>query len=158
VFITAGPSTKMFTWGGGDMGGHVLRETTSRGLCGLVCPSLLLHHARETVTVSLGRGVLPICFFCRKERTTGVGGWGAGYSRMQNLFDFAACCSPSKATPLDLEKASPAGGQHPANRAYARMRARTGRGCEQERTMRRRQRERMHARALARVQPQVQRS
>jgi hypothetical protein len=39
VFITAGPSTKMFTWGVGDMGGHVLRETTSRGLCGLVCPS-----------------------------------------------------------------------------------------------------------------------
>jgi hypothetical protein len=31
VFITAGPSTKLFTWGGG---GHVLRETTSRGLCG----------------------------------------------------------------------------------------------------------------------------
>jgi hypothetical protein len=25
--------------GGGDMGGHVLRETTSRGLCGLDCPS-----------------------------------------------------------------------------------------------------------------------
>jgi hypothetical protein len=25
--------------GGGDMGGHVLRETTSRGLCGLGCPS-----------------------------------------------------------------------------------------------------------------------
>jgi hypothetical protein len=24
---------------GGDMGGHVLRETTSRGLCGLGCPS-----------------------------------------------------------------------------------------------------------------------
>jgi hypothetical protein len=24
---------------GGDMGGHVLRETTSRGLCGLDCPS-----------------------------------------------------------------------------------------------------------------------
>jgi hypothetical protein len=25
--------------GGGDVsGGHVLRETTSRGLCGLVCP------------------------------------------------------------------------------------------------------------------------
>jgi hypothetical protein len=23
--------------GGGDMGGHVLRETTSRGLCGLLC-------------------------------------------------------------------------------------------------------------------------
>jgi hypothetical protein len=39
VFITAGPSTKLFTWGGGDMGGHVLREMTSRGLCGLGCPS-----------------------------------------------------------------------------------------------------------------------
>jgi len=39
VFITAGPSTKLFAWGGGDIGGHVLRETMSRGLCGLVCPS-----------------------------------------------------------------------------------------------------------------------
>ena len=25
--------------GGGDSGGHVLRETTSRGPCGIVCPS-----------------------------------------------------------------------------------------------------------------------
>jgi hypothetical protein len=39
-YITAGPSTKLFTCGGGgNMGGHVLRETTSRGLCGLGCPS-----------------------------------------------------------------------------------------------------------------------
>ncbi len=57
MFITAGPSTKLFAcvggdigghvlremtsrglWGGGN-GGHVLRETTSRGLCELVCPS-----------------------------------------------------------------------------------------------------------------------
>ena len=38
-FITAGPITKLFAWGGEDCGGHVLRETTSRGLCGLVCPS-----------------------------------------------------------------------------------------------------------------------
>ncbi len=37
VFITAGPNTKLFALGGGDIGGHVLRETTSRGLCGLVC-------------------------------------------------------------------------------------------------------------------------
>jgi hypothetical protein len=29
---------KLFAWGEGDSGGHVLRETTSRGLCGLVCP------------------------------------------------------------------------------------------------------------------------
>ncbi len=39
VFITAEPIMKLFACGGGDIGGHVLRETTSRGLCGLVCPS-----------------------------------------------------------------------------------------------------------------------
>jgi hypothetical protein len=39
VFITAVPILKLFAWGEGDSGGHVLRETTSRGLCGLVCPS-----------------------------------------------------------------------------------------------------------------------
>jgi hypothetical protein len=38
AFITAVPSTKLFAWGGGGNGGHVLRETTSRSLCGLVCP------------------------------------------------------------------------------------------------------------------------
>ena len=30
---------KLFAWGEGESRGHVLRETTSRGLCGLVCPS-----------------------------------------------------------------------------------------------------------------------
>jgi hypothetical protein len=35
VFITAVPITNLFAWGEGDSGGHVLRETTSRGLCGL---------------------------------------------------------------------------------------------------------------------------
>jgi hypothetical protein len=39
VFFTAVSITKLFAWGEGDSGGHVLRETTSRGLCGLVCPS-----------------------------------------------------------------------------------------------------------------------
>ena len=39
VFIDAVPITKLFACGGGDSGGYVLRETTSRGLCGLVCPS-----------------------------------------------------------------------------------------------------------------------
>jgi hypothetical protein len=41
VFITAVPILKLFSRGEGDSGGHlpVLRETTSRGLCGLVCPS-----------------------------------------------------------------------------------------------------------------------
>jgi hypothetical protein len=39
VFITAGPIQSCSRGGRGDMGGHVLRETTSRGLCGLVCSS-----------------------------------------------------------------------------------------------------------------------
>jgi hypothetical protein len=39
VFVTAVPITKLFACGEGDSGGHVLRVTTSRGLCGLVCPS-----------------------------------------------------------------------------------------------------------------------
>jgi hypothetical protein len=38
-YSAAVPITKLFAWGEGDSGGHVLRETTSRGLCGLVCPS-----------------------------------------------------------------------------------------------------------------------
>jgi hypothetical protein len=29
VFITAVPITKLFAWGEGDSGGHVLRETTT---------------------------------------------------------------------------------------------------------------------------------
>ena len=37
VFITAVPITKLFAWG--DSAGLVLRETMSRGLSGLVCPS-----------------------------------------------------------------------------------------------------------------------
>ena len=39
VFITAVPILKLLAllWEEGERGGHVLRETTSRGLCGLVC-------------------------------------------------------------------------------------------------------------------------
>jgi hypothetical protein len=32
---------------GGDIGGHVLRETTSRGLCGLVCSSRTSERGGE---------------------------------------------------------------------------------------------------------------
>ena len=39
MFIIAGPIIKLLVWGEGDSGGHLLRETMSRGLCGLVCPS-----------------------------------------------------------------------------------------------------------------------
>jgi hypothetical protein len=56
VFITAGPSTKLFAWGGGDMGGHVLRETTSRGLCGLGCPSRTSERGGEGYCVKEGGG------------------------------------------------------------------------------------------------------
>jgi hypothetical protein len=40
--------------GGGDMGGHVLRETTSRGLCGLVCPSRTSERGGEGDCVKEG--------------------------------------------------------------------------------------------------------
>jgi hypothetical protein len=39
VFIIAVPIIKLFAGGEGDSGGQVQTETTSRGLCGLVCPS-----------------------------------------------------------------------------------------------------------------------
>ena len=41
VFITAVPITKLFALGEGDTRGHVLRETTSRSLCGLVYHALV---------------------------------------------------------------------------------------------------------------------
>jgi hypothetical protein len=46
--------------GGGDMGGHVLRETTSRGLCGLVCPSRTSERRGEGDCVKDGRGMAEI--------------------------------------------------------------------------------------------------
>jgi hypothetical protein len=42
--------------GGGDMGGHVLRETTSRGLCGLVCPSRTSERGGDGDCVKEGGG------------------------------------------------------------------------------------------------------
>jgi hypothetical protein len=56
VFITAGPVTNLFAWGKGDSGGHVLRETTSRGLCGLVCPSRTSERGGEGDCVKEGGG------------------------------------------------------------------------------------------------------
>ena len=52
MFITAVPITKLFAWGGNN-GGHVLRETTSRGLCGLVCPSRTSERGGEGYCVNL---------------------------------------------------------------------------------------------------------
>ncbi len=44
VFITAVPFTNLFAGGGEgvERGGHVLRETTSRRQCELVCPSVFI--------------------------------------------------------------------------------------------------------------------
>ena len=56
VFISAVPITKLFAWGKGDSGGHVLRETTSRGLGGLVCPSRTSERGREGDCVERRRG------------------------------------------------------------------------------------------------------
>jgi len=56
VFITAVPITKLFAWGEGDRGGHVLRETTSRGLRGLVCPSRTRERGGEEYCVKEAGG------------------------------------------------------------------------------------------------------
>ena len=56
VFITAVPITKLFARGGGASGGHVLRETTSRGLCELVCPSRTSERGGEGYCVKEGGG------------------------------------------------------------------------------------------------------
>jgi hypothetical protein len=56
VFITAVPITKLFARGGGGNGGHVLRETTSRGRCELVCPSRTNERGGEGYCVKEGEG------------------------------------------------------------------------------------------------------
>ena len=56
MFITAVPITKLFAWGKGDSGGHVLRETTSRGLCGLDCPSRTSERGGKRDCVKEGGG------------------------------------------------------------------------------------------------------
>ena len=56
VFITAVPITKLFARGGGGNGGHVLRETTSRGRCELVCPLRTNERGGEGYCVKEGEG------------------------------------------------------------------------------------------------------
>jgi len=54
---------KLFAWGEGDSlsGGHVLRETMSRGLSGLVCPSGGVPSSSSSSSSSSSRlGVLPV--------------------------------------------------------------------------------------------------
>ena len=56
MFITAIHITKLFAWGEWNSGGHVLRETTSRGLCGLVCPSRTSERGEKGDCVEEGGG------------------------------------------------------------------------------------------------------
>jgi hypothetical protein len=57
VFITAVPITKLFAWGGGTgIVEDVLRETTSRFLSGLVCPSRTSERGGEGYCVKEGWG------------------------------------------------------------------------------------------------------
>jgi hypothetical protein len=56
VLITAVPVIKLFARGEGDSGEHVLRETTSRGLCRLVCPSRTSERGGEGDCVKEGGG------------------------------------------------------------------------------------------------------
>jgi hypothetical protein len=48
-------AVRVCVWGG-DNGGHVLRETTSRSLCGLVCPSRTSERGGEGYCVKGGGG------------------------------------------------------------------------------------------------------
>ena len=56
VFITAVPITNLFAWRKGDSGGHVLRETTSQGMCGLVYPSHTSERGGNRDCVQEGGG------------------------------------------------------------------------------------------------------
>ena len=54
VFITPGPITNLFACGEGDSGGHEIRETKRRGLCGLVCPPRTSERGEEGDCVECG--------------------------------------------------------------------------------------------------------
>jgi hypothetical protein len=57
VLVTAVPISNLFAcvWGGNN-GEHVLRKTTNRGLCGLVCPSRTSERGGEGYCVKEGGG------------------------------------------------------------------------------------------------------
>ncbi len=56
MFITVVPITKLFARRGRGDGGHVLRETTSRGLCELVSPSRTNERGEEGYCLKEGEG------------------------------------------------------------------------------------------------------
>ena len=77
MFITVVPITKLFAWGEGDNGGHVLREMTSRGLSGLVCPSRTSERGGEGNCVKEGGEEGCVCvYYCRTYYKAVCGGEG----------------------------------------------------------------------------------
>jgi hypothetical protein len=74
VFITAGPIIKLFARGEGDSGEHVLRETTSRGLCGLVCPSRT-GTREEPGTLTQGGALFSLVPLVWESNLKLQGGW-----------------------------------------------------------------------------------
>ena len=91
MFITAGSITKLFAWGEGDSGGHVLREMTSRGRG---CVGWSAHHTLVNVAsigvrssdFGVGKPVLCVfitagpCVFITAVPITKLFAWGEGDS------------------------------------------------------------------------------
>ncbi len=69
VFITAVPILKLFAWGMGDGGGHVLRETTTRGLTspGLTSPKRTRWCDCTVASVFDSITSTPQIQFCQQE-------------------------------------------------------------------------------------------
>jgi hypothetical protein len=92
VFVTPGHSTKMFAWGGEDMGGHVLRETTSRGLCGLGCPSRTSERGGEgDATLPVPRYQSQAGVFITAVPNTKLCAWGEEEWRTFMCYEICVC-------------------------------------------------------------------
>jgi hypothetical protein len=80
LVLLHGPITKLFAWGEGDSGRHVLRETTSRCLCGLVCPSRTSERGGEgdcvLTFVCVCLCVMCVCLLLQNLLQIRVRGWG----------------------------------------------------------------------------------
>ncbi len=81
VFITAVPLTKLFARGLGGSGGHVLRETTSRGLC--VLAQLLRSVCVFITAVPITKLFASVCvYYCSTYYKAVRGGGGGGMEDM----------------------------------------------------------------------------
>ena len=86
VFITAVPITKLVARGAGGSGGHVLRETKSRGLCELVCPSRTSERGGEGYCVKEGGEEGCLCvYYSRTYKAALVNAEGASPQETLNL-------------------------------------------------------------------------